>query len=594
VPWTEKELYTIDTIWGRGIKASLRLASSTDTAIALLPAEDGGLNLTPAAWHMAKELGTHIAQCTSKNDELHMLLKRRMNTTLHLVGARNMEEAAKLITERGSWKLYVDSPFMKLQRILMGCRKSRSVQVAEAAPAPQQPELAESIRKMKDAADNKKVWDPVTDEEIETNKRAARWTTAETTIRVLHAHNLYSVESMLEQGMPTMKRLAALPQRVQMRWTKQHMQDLREAIKDSESVQSRTKTIDVGRKLASQPVSAKKHEKEIKDSPWGAYKLEMSAFENADAFDLEGGRTGEMALDLFFGEPFLGVVVAVQKNQRGDPSMYRIIYSDGDTKDYDPQEIALLCEQAMDPESVEASKPPSMLFPEQTVEAEWYAEQWRSRHPGIVESICQKRKEELGDTRFLVCWKWGKSKNWRKNIYEVDTEAADRKGTWLWKISIDKGDNLERTGERVLLEHGEKWGVHTIITLEDERVDTIGDDEVARLNNLCKTRGSTQAEGPALKKLKGTMHAHFGARDTRTRQAPSTIPNSEQPKQFSYVPTQGQGQPQRIELDWNTHLPVTYKDDENGLISVTRNELMQLYETREDSECIPDDDRFPQ
>ena len=112
---------------------------------------------------MTKELGTHIAQCTSRNDELHTLLRRRMNTTLHIVGAKSLEEAAKLITERGSWKLYTESPFMKLQRILMSGGKSRAVQVREATPETQPTELAQIIRKMKDKADHCKVWDPVTD-----------------------------------------------------------------------------------------------------------------------------------------------------------------------------------------------------------------------------------------------------------------------------------------------------------------------------------------------------------------------------------------------------------------------------------------------
>ena len=136
--------------------------------------------------------------------------------------------------------------------------------------------------------------------------------------------------------------------------------------------------------------------------------------------------------------------------------------------------------------------------------------------------------------------------------------------------------------------------MHTSITLEDERLDTVGDEEVARLDDLCKTKDYKRAEGPALKKLKGTMHAHFGAQEARTRQAPPTIPDLELPTPFEYKPTQGQGQPRRIELDWNTHAPITHRDCENGLLSVTRNGLLQLYKTRVDSECIPEDTRFPQ
>jgi hypothetical protein len=327
--------------------------------------------------------------------------------------------------------------------------------VREATPETQPTELAQIIRKMKDKADHCKVWDPVTDAESENNERAARWSTAETTIRVLHTHDLYSVESILEKGMPMMKKLTALPQRIQARWTKQHMNDLQEAIRDTEALQNRIRAIDVSQRLANQPEAVKRPRvQDSEKSPWGRYELDMSAFENADAFELGGGRTGELVLDFFSKIPFLGIVAAMQKDRRGNPLTYRVIFSDGDVQDYEPEKVEAMYDLATDPEGA-GGKSPSMGFPEQIVEAEWYANQWRTRHPGIVESICQKRIEELQGIRFLVCWKWGKNKSWRDNIYEVDTDANDCRGTWLWKIKIDRRDNLIRTQGRVLLEHGE-------------------------------------------------------------------------------------------------------------------------------------------
>ena len=70
IPWTDKQLHKVERVWAQVRKASLKLTRSTDTSIVLLPQDQGGLGLKPAAWHRVKELRTHISQCEAREGEL--------------------------------------------------------------------------------------------------------------------------------------------------------------------------------------------------------------------------------------------------------------------------------------------------------------------------------------------------------------------------------------------------------------------------------------------------------------------------------------------------------------------------------------------
>ena len=94
IPWTDKQLHKVERVWAQVKKASLKLTRSTDTSIVLLPQDQGGLGLKPA-WHLVKELRTHIRQCEAREGELRDLMNERRALLLQRCESWDMADAAR-------------------------------------------------------------------------------------------------------------------------------------------------------------------------------------------------------------------------------------------------------------------------------------------------------------------------------------------------------------------------------------------------------------------------------------------------------------------------------------------------------------------
>ena len=89
VPWTWAELRSIDKLWSRAVKYSLRLPLSFDLAPILLGSAYGGLGLEPAASYMLKEVQIHVKQCLAREDDVDAWLRHVTRETMRLLGMAN-------------------------------------------------------------------------------------------------------------------------------------------------------------------------------------------------------------------------------------------------------------------------------------------------------------------------------------------------------------------------------------------------------------------------------------------------------------------------------------------------------------------------
>ena len=197
IPWSENQLIWFDRQWAQCTRASIKVNSSTDSSIMFLHPSKGGLGTPSASHHMAKELGTHIKQCTLQDDETSRLIRSRALILLERASSRTMHQAACTLETNKAWEPYLSSPIFRLQQILTQANSawinldnkttlvSRWVVNLEWLHAPSDlPQTLETIIRTLKQTHATKLLYPLEDQSVN------KWTTAEALIYTLHTLNI--------------------------------------------------------------------------------------------------------------------------------------------------------------------------------------------------------------------------------------------------------------------------------------------------------------------------------------------------------------------------------------------------------------------
>lgn len=594
IPWTERELRTMDRLWAQGKKASLKLTSSTDNAIIFLSQQEGGLGLRPALWHQMKELRTHILQSTSRRDELDRLIRDRNRWLMERVPAVDMKEAGSQLTLHQGWEPYRTSPIWRLQEILTRIDENWHIcmqtQQEEAVPA-HPTELARTVRTLAQTRRENTSLFPLGDQ-----MEPGAWTQSRTEKLIfdLHACGMYEAKHMLGKDGISVIPLASLPRRIQRRMTSGMHTQLSQELVHTHTFQESYRKHCIKASIRNMDLAPRKRARPRNEE----YVMNTNAWADVQDFTTEEqahAAIGTLILKTFGKKPYAGIVVAAAAPERAEEDWtLRVVFSDGDFEDMDPKEVEAGEQNLLDYDPIPSHLELGIPMAEQIHDAEWYAEEWRKARGKHLEKAVTKLKGMLGDMHLMATQKW-EQKAWHHVTYQLDKSEIDKGYVYASKMTVDrKSGRTWPTDEREKITPNDALGVHTRIDVGDNGL--IVASELDRLQGWGGNEDSCQAghltTASRHPTMTGSMHAYVSQTLAKHTCHRPTLPEHEPAVPYEYGLLTGQKRLAPIEIDWNAQNTQVCKSLCKQVLAVTRNGRTSVFRKRQDGKDIPADGLF--